>query len=187
MQITCESYDTTETTEKYLSGQKFSPKFFYILMNVNPTISPNFVEIGGLLFFCPFPRHPLACRTQQMLKYRKKGARTSSGVYCSMVVQTLRSKGVIEPWYSTVQRFVLFYYYCQKFTEMGEAYLSLIWAKKSAGLTAVNKAKPGRKMDAWVYFLWEGGGRHWRHCDTALCSMAMWLIAQITFCWLVLV
>ena len=60
MQITCGSYDTTETTEKYLSGRKFSPKFFYILMNVNPTISPNFVEIGGLLFFCPFPRHPLS-------------------------------------------------------------------------------------------------------------------------------
>jgi hypothetical protein len=58
MQITCRSYDTTENTEKYLSGQKFSPKFFFILMNANPTICPNFVEIGGLLFFCPFSTTP---------------------------------------------------------------------------------------------------------------------------------
>ena len=53
MQITCGSYDTTETTEKYLVGRKFLPKFFYILMNANPTISPNFMVIGQFLFFAP--------------------------------------------------------------------------------------------------------------------------------------
>ena len=29
-------------------------------MNGNPKISPNFVEIGGLLIFAHFPRHPLS-------------------------------------------------------------------------------------------------------------------------------
>jgi hypothetical protein len=62
MQITCWSYDTTETTEKFLCGHKFLPNFFcIILMNANPTISSNFVEIGGLLFFAHFPWH-LSCK-----------------------------------------------------------------------------------------------------------------------------
>ena len=36
--------------KKYLSGQIFLMKFFHILMNANQIISPNFVEIGGLIF-----------------------------------------------------------------------------------------------------------------------------------------
>jgi hypothetical protein len=55
-------YDTTETTEKYLSGRIFLPKKFYILMNANPTISPTFVVIRGFLFFAYLAWHPLLWR-----------------------------------------------------------------------------------------------------------------------------
>ena len=54
--MTCWLYDTTETTEKYLSGRIFLPKIFLhlILVSVDSKIFPNFMEIGGLLFFGPF-------------------------------------------------------------------------------------------------------------------------------------
>ena len=32
----------------------FCRNFFYILVSVDSKISPNFMEIGGLLFFGPF-------------------------------------------------------------------------------------------------------------------------------------
>ena len=34
--------------------EMFYQKFFYILVSVDSKISPNFIEIGGLLFFGPF-------------------------------------------------------------------------------------------------------------------------------------
>jgi hypothetical protein len=47
---------------------KFSTKFFYILMNANPTIPPNFVVIRGFVFFCLFGMTP----PKQVVKFAIK-------------------------------------------------------------------------------------------------------------------